>query len=104
MGYADGLPRNGPREVLIRGQTAPLVGTRSMNMAFADTTAIENPPVRPRERATLIGAEGRNTLHCDRIADLEGTIEYEVTSRIPVSDRILRAIADEALPSSSGPL
>ncbi|MYD90311.1 MAG: alanine racemase [Caldilineaceae bacterium SB0662_bin_9] len=104
VGYADGLPRNRPREVLIRGQTAPLVGTRSMNMAFADTTAIGNPPVQPGERATLVGAEGGNTLYCDRIADLEGTIEYEVTARIPASHRILRACAGESLPSGSGPL
>ena len=103
VGYADGLPRNGPGEVLIRGQTAPLVGTRSMNMAFADTTAIGNPPVQPGERATLMGAGDGNTLYCDRIADLEGTIEYEVTARIPASDRILRACAGESLPSGSRP-
>lgn len=104
VGYADGLPRNGPRMVLMRGQTVPLVGTRSMNMAFADTTDIAAPPVQPGERATLIGAEGRNTLYCDQIAALEGTIEYEVTSRIPASDRILRTIAGASEPAGSSPL
>lgn len=104
VGYADGLPRNGPREVLIRGQTVPLVGTRSMNMAFADTTGIGNPSVQPGERVTLIGSDGGNALYCDRMADQEGTIEYEVTSRIPASDRILRAIAGESLPSGSSSL
>ncbi len=104
VGYADGLPRNGPREVMIRGQTVPLVGTRSMNMAFADTTGIGNPSVQPGERVTLIGSDGGNALYCNRMADQEGTIEYEVTARIPASDRILRAVAGEALPSGSGPL
>ena len=104
VGYADGLPRNEPREVLIRGQTVPLVGTRSMNMSFVDITGIDNPPVRLGERTTLIGTEGRNTLYCDQIADPEGTIEYEVTARIPASARILRVIAGESLPSGSGPL
>ena len=104
VGYADGLPRNGPREVLIRGQTVPLVGTRSMNMAFADITDIGNPSVQPGERVTLIGADGGHALYCNRMADQEGTIEYEVTARIPASDRILRAVAGEALPSGSGPL
>ncbi len=97
VGYADGLPRSSPREVLVRGQTVPLVGTRSMNMSFADITGIGNPSVQPGERVTLIGGSGGNTLHCNRIADLEETIEYEVTTRIPTSDRILRAIAGDAV-------
>lgn len=92
VGYADGLPRTASGEVLIRGRTVPLVGTRSMNMSFADTTDIDDPPVQPGELVTLIGSDGENDLHCDRIADLEGTIEYEVTARIPTSDRILRAL------------
>lgn len=96
VGYADGLPRTAPGVVLVRDQTVPLVGTRSMNMSFIDITGIDNPPVQPGERITLIGSDRRNSLHCNRIADLEGTIEYEVTTRIPESDRILRAIAGDA--------
>lgn len=92
VGYADGLPRTVPREVLVRGRTIPLVGARTMNMSFADTTDIGDPPVRPGEPVTLIGSDGENTLYCDRIADLEGTIEYEVTTRIPTgSDRIMHS-------------
>ncbi|MYA03495.1 MAG: alanine racemase [Caldilineaceae bacterium SB0664_bin_22] len=93
VGYTDGLPRTVPGVVLVRDQTVPLVGTRSMNMAFVDITDIDNPPVQPGERITLIGSDRTNALYCSRIADLEGTIEYEVTARIPESDRILRAIA-----------
>ena len=92
VGYADGLPRTAPGEVLVRGRIVPLVGTRSMNMSFADVTDIGNPPVRAGEPVALIGSDGENDLHCDRIATLEGTIEYEVTARIPTSDRILRAL------------
>ena len=102
VGYADGLPRTAPGTVLIRGRTVPLVGARSMNMSFADITDIGDPPVRPGERITLIGSDGGNALYCDRIAGLEGTIEYEVTARIPISDRILRASEDGESASPSG--
>ncbi len=96
VGYADGLPRTAPGVVLVRDQTVPLVGTRSMNMSFVDVTGIDNPPVQPGERITLIGPDRGSTLYCSRIADLEGTIEYEVTARIPESVRILRAIAGDS--------
>ncbi|MCE2466876.1 MAG: alanine racemase [Caldilineaceae bacterium] len=96
VGYTDGLPRTAPGVVLVRDQTVPLVGTRSMNVSFVDVTGIDNPPVQPGERITLIGSDRGSTLYCSRIADLEGTIEYEVTARIPESDRILRAIAGDA--------
>ncbi len=96
VGYTDGLPRTVPGVVLVRDQTVPLVGTRSMNMAFVDITDIDNPPVQPGERITLIGSDRTRALYCSRIADLEGTIEYEVTARIPESNRILRALAGDA--------
>ena len=53
VGYADGLPRTAPREVLVRGRTVPLVGARSMNMSFADTTDIGNPPGSARRTRYL---------------------------------------------------
>ena len=91
VGYGDGLlwPNSGRREVLFEGGKSKLVGRICMDQSFADVT--DMGAVEVGEEAVLIGRTQDSSQYADVIAAQEGTIEYDVTtrlaSRIP---RILR--------------
>ena len=78
VGYADGYPRalSGIGSVLINGASAPIIGNVCMNQMMADATGIAG--ARSGGDVTLIG-EGSPA---DRLAELSGTISYEIISRI----------------------
>lgn len=59
-----------------------------MDQFMCDVTEIEN--VRPGDTATLIGTDGNETITADDIADLTGTIGYEIVCQI--SARVPRVI------------
>ena len=82
IGYADGYPRalSGKGRVLIRGQSAPVLGRICMNQMMVDISDIEG--VAPGDVATLIGKDGAAHVSADEIALLSGTISYEIVSRI----------------------
>ncbi|ABY35012.1 MAG TPA: alanine racemase [Chloroflexus aurantiacus] len=81
VGYADGLRRSPPwREVLIRGQRAPIVGRICMDYAMVDVTDI--PGVRRGDAVTIIGRQGDAVIGVDEIAGWLGTISYEVLTGI----------------------
>jgi alanine racemase len=80
-GYADGLRRSPPwREVLVRGQRAPIVGRICMDYAMLDVTDI--PQVKRGDPVVLIGAQGGDTITAGEVAEWLGTIAYEVVSTI----------------------
>jgi len=82
IGYADGYNRklsNGG-SVLIRGRRAPIVGNVCMDMTMVDVTDIG--PVQVGEAATLIGAQGSETIGADDVAAWTETIPYEVLCAI----------------------
>ena len=87
IGYGDGLPRAlGNRgSALLRGVRVPIIGRISMDMTVVDISDV--PGVRMGAVATLLGAEGRETITVDDMAELAGTISYEVltgfTRRLP---------------------
>jgi alanine racemase len=87
VGYADGLRRalSGRASVLIRGQRAPLVGRICMDGCMADVTAVNG--VREGDEAVLLGRQGADEITADEIAELLGTVSYEVVatvgSRVP---------------------
>ena len=89
-GYADGYPRalSGKGYVIIHGKRAPITGRVCMDQFMCDVTEIEN--VRPGDTATLIGTDGNETITADDIADLTGTIGYEIVCQI--SARVPRVI------------
>ncbi len=93
VGYGDGLlwPNFGRREVLFEGGISPLVGRICMDQSFADVTDLGVGVVKVGDEAVLIGKTRDSSQYADVIAIQEGTIEYDVTtrlaSRIP---RILR--------------
>ncbi|HEX8682547.1 MAG TPA: alanine racemase [Ardenticatenaceae bacterium] len=82
VGYADGF-RRAPanwREVLVRGQRAPLVGRVTMDQTMIDVTAI--PGVRQGDEVVLIGPQGNDRITAEEVAERLGTIPYEVVSEI----------------------
>lgn len=78
VGYGDGLPRAlGNRgSALIGGVRVPIIGRISMDMTVVDITDV--PGVRVGDVATLLGTEGRETITVDEVAEIAGTISYEV--------------------------
>lgn len=86
-GYADGYPRalSNKGEVLIHGKRARITGRICMDQFMCDVTDIEN--VKAGDCAVLIGSQGGETITADDIAELAGTIGYEIvcgiSSRVP---------------------
>ena len=90
VGYYEGLDRGlssrGPEpvySVLVRGYAAPIVGRVSMNMTMVDVTRI--PGVRVGDEVAIIGRQGEARATAEDMADVLGTINYEVVTRIGAS-------------------
>lgn len=88
VGYADGLPRllTGKGKVLINGTFAPIVGRICMDQCMIDVTEVPN--VKVGDEVMFIGEdEFGNNISADDIADLIGTISYEIicgiSKRVP---------------------
>lgn len=82
VGYFDGYPRHasGKAHVLVNGRRCPLLGRVMMNHVIADVThatADERPLT-----ATLLGAEGDESISADALAGWAQTIHYEVLTRL----------------------
>ncbi|MBI4458601.1 MAG: alanine racemase [Acidobacteria bacterium] len=77
-GYADGLDRrlSGRGKVIICGQYAPIVGNISMDLTLVDVTDIPQPSVG--EEVILIGRKGDCSLSALDLAEMSGTIPYEI--------------------------
>jgi alanine racemase len=90
IGYYDGYVRHlgNKGAVLIRGQHAPILGRVCMNMVMADVTDIPN--VKLEDEVILIGAQGKERITAEEMAENSGTINYEVTTRI--GERIPRLL------------
>ena len=88
IGYGDGYPRilSNRASVLVKGRRAPLVGRVCMDMVMADVTDI--PDVSLEDEVVLLGRQGGERITPDELAELAGTIPYEImlgfSSRIPV--------------------
>lgn len=92
IGYADGLSRilSNRVDFLINGQRAPQIGTICMDACMVDVSHISD--VTPGTEATLIGQCGENEQSASEIADVVGTISYEILCGINkrVPRKILR--------------
>lgn len=81
VGYADGLRRAPPwREVLVRGQRAPIVGRICMDYAMLDVSHIHG--VKRGDVVVLIGTQGGQTITADEVGSWLGTLNYEVVSTL----------------------
>lgn len=87
IGYGDGYHRvlSNKAQVLINGVRCPVVGNITMDMLMADITALGDIPVG--SDVVLIGAQGKEAITAAELAELAGTIDYEVltslTARVP---------------------
>ncbi len=87
-GYGDGLSRlmssNG--HMLVHGQKAPIIGRVCMDLTMIDVGHI--PEVKIEDEVVIFGHQGSASISADEIAELTGTINYEVVTRI--LDRVPR--------------
>jgi alanine racemase len=92
-GYADGYDRrlSNRAHILLNGRRHPVSGTVCMDQFMVDAgdASIDAGAV-----ATLIGSDGGDRISAEELAQLIGTINYEVTARIP--SRVPRIYLDEA--------
>jgi len=92
VGYAHGF-RRGPANwgwVLVNGERAPILGQVCMDQSMIDVTDICRGGaggVQPGDVAVLIGAQGKDCITADEVANRLGTINYEVltglSARLP---------------------
>jgi alanine racemase len=82
IGYADGVGRllSNRGHVLLRGRRVPIIGRVCMDMTMVDVTDL--PEVSVGDEAVLIGRQGAEEITADEVAELQGTISYEILCRI----------------------
>lgn len=82
IGYADGYTRLlfNKAKVIINGKFAPVVGRICMDQCMVDVTDIGN--VNVGDEVILLGEDKGLKFNADDIADLIGTINYEITCMI----------------------
>jgi alanine racemase len=93
VGYADGYKRllGNRAHVLIHGKRAPVVGRVCMDHMMADVTEIDG--VRVGDESVLIGRQSDEYISADELAELMGTINYEIITTI--GDRVARVWINE---------
>jgi alanine racemase len=87
-GYADGVRRSltGQGSALVQGRRVPFAGRVTMDMTVLDTGVAEPPADAV---ATLIGADGAESITLDEVAEAAGTISYEIlTGLSPRVERV----------------
>ncbi len=92
VGYADGYRHSlgNKAHVLIRGKHCPVIGAVSMDQIVVDVTAI--PSVAVGDVATLIGTDGDAVITAADLAELAGTIAYDILTGI--GNRVERVYLD----------
>jgi alanine racemase len=82
VGYADGYPRSLSNKgyMLINGHKAGILGRVCMDQTVVDITDI--PGVKVGDRVVVIGKSGEEVITADTVAELAGTIGYEITCGI----------------------
>ena len=88
IGYDDGLPiaLSNRGRVILHGRFVPIVGRISMDLILADVTDVTSAEVG--DEVIIIGRQGACRITAEDIAEIIGTISYEITCRI--SDRVPR--------------
>ena len=99
IGYADGVGRllSNRGCVLIRGRRVSILGRVCMDMTMTDVTDV--PDARVGDEAVLIGRQGAEEISADEVAEIQGTISYEVLCRI--GPRVPRIYSSPPAPVSS---
>ena len=87
VGYADGLSRtlSDKMDVLVHGTRCPQVGHICMDQCMFAVDVNTRRAVRPMDEVhygdvvTILGADGNERITAEEMAELRGTINYEVT-------------------------
>ncbi len=83
VGYWDGYDRaafGNKAYVLVRGKRCPVRGRICMNITMIDVSAVKN--VQVGDTVALIGTQKNHSVTVDELAELAGTINYEIVTRI----------------------
>ena len=85
IGYGQGLRRalSNHGHMVLNGRRCPIVGTVSMDQVTVDVT--DAGAVAPGDAATFFGERDGVLLGADEVADLTGTIAYEVLCGVATS-------------------
>ena len=91
IGYADGYSRllSNKAEAIVNGKRAKVAGRVCMDQLMLDVTDID---VKAGDIATMFGNDGNEKITADELADIYGTIGYEIICGI--SMRVPRVIMD----------
>lgn len=83
VGYAEGIDRSLSNMgfMLLNGAVVPIVGRVCMNMTILDIT--KRPKSKLGDEVVVIGRSRNKQITATDIADWAGTINYEITTRIP---------------------
>ncbi len=82
IGYADGYSRflSNRVKVIVKGKKVPQVGRICMDMCMIDVTDV--PDIKVGDEVILLGKGGEEEITSEEIAEIMGTISYEVYCRI----------------------
>ena len=82
VGYGDGYSRHlsNKAHVLIRGKRAPIAGRVCMDMCMVDVGHLQG--AKSGDDVVLIGKQGKEAIRAEELADIMGTIPYEVVCNI----------------------
>lgn len=82
IGYADGYSRllSAKGEILVHGKRCPIVGRVCMDQLMIDVSGV--PETKSGDIVTLIGRDGDEQITADDLAQIYGTIGYEVVCGI----------------------
>jgi len=82
-GYADGYPRhlsNRGAAMLVRGKRCPLLGRVTMDLMMIDVSDL--PDAAVGDEVVLMGRQGDEEISAAELADLAGTIHWEIVTRV----------------------
>ena len=83
VGYADGFPRQASgrgAQVLVGGRRCSVLGRVTMDQLLVDVTAV--PGVEAGDEAVLIGRQGDQEILARELAELAGTISWDIFTGI----------------------
>jgi 2-succinyl-5-enolpyruvyl-6-hydroxy-3-cyclohexene-1-carboxylate synthase len=64
-------------KVIVNGVVCPIAGNICMDQCMVDVTDV--PDVKVGDEVIVMGSDGVNTVSADYIAEMTGTINYEIT-------------------------
>jgi alanine racemase len=82
VGYGDGYHRilSNRGSVLIRGRRAPICGRVCMDQFVVDIASVAG--VQQDDEVVIVGRQGDEEIRAEEVAQLAGTINYEVTTSL----------------------